>query len=93
MTSDCPDGFCKQKIHSVDKAIGYTKDEWATLLHETSNYEDVMHALKFCETFKMEAKVSVLDDGFAVKIRNEAYQDLKTLASKTIGHGKLNDEH
>jgi hypothetical protein len=91
MTSDCPDGYCKQKIQAVDEAIGYKKDEWAVLLKETTNYDDVMHALKFCETFKLEAKVSVLDEGFAVKIRNEAFQDLKTLASKTIGYGKLND--
>ena len=92
MTSDCPDGYCKEKIQAVDKAIGYKKDEWATLLSKTSNYDDVMHALKFCETFKLEAKVSVLDDGFAVKVRHEVLRDLKTLASKTLGYGNLYDE-
>ncbi|MHA1135910.1 MAG: hypothetical protein ACTSSE_05430 [Candidatus Thorarchaeota archaeon] len=92
MTSDCPDGYCKQKIQAVDNAIGYKKNDWATLLSETSDYDDVMKALKFCEIFKLEAKVSVLDDGFAVKIRNEVLQDLKTLASKTLGCRNLNDE-
>ena len=91
MTSDCPDGYCKQKIQAVDNAIGYNKDEWATLLQETSNYEDVMQVLRFCEIFKLEAKVSVLDEGFAVKVRNEVYQDLKELSSK-MGHGNLYDE-
>jgi hypothetical protein len=92
MTSDCPDGYCKQKIQAVDKAIGYKKDEWATLLSETSEYDDVMQALRFCEIFKLEAKVTVLEEGFAVKVRNEVLQDLKKLASKTMGYGNLNDE-
>jgi hypothetical protein len=92
MTSDCPDGYCKQKIQAVDKAIGYQRDDWATLLAETSNYNDVMQALRFCEIFKLEAKVSVLDEGYVVKVRNEVYQDLKTLASKTMSYGNLNDE-
>ena len=48
-----------------------------------------MHALRFCEIFKLEAKVSVLDDGFAVKVRNEVMQDLITLATKTMGHENL----
>lgn len=86
MTSDCPDGYCRQKIQAVDNAIGYRKDDWATLLQETDNYDDVMNALRFCEIFKLEAKVSVLDEGFAVKVRNEVMQDLITLASKTMGH-------
>lgn len=92
MTSDCPDGYCKQKIQAVDNAIGYTRDDWATLLSETSDYNDVMKALRFCEIFKLEAKVSVLDEGYIVKVRNEVYQDLKTLASKTLCYGKLNDK-
>ena len=92
MTSDCPDGYCKQKIQAVDNAIGFKKDDWATLLHETDNYDDVIHALRFCEIFKLEAKVSVLDEGFAVKVRNEVIQDLRTIASKTMGYENLYDE-
>lgn len=92
MTSDCPDGYCRQKIQAVDNAISYKKNGWATLLDETNNYDDVMHALRFCEIFKLEAKVSVLDDGFTVKVRNEVFQDLKTLASTTLRYGNLNDE-
>ena len=89
MTSDCPDGYCRQKIQAVDNAIGYKKHDWATLLQETNNYDDVIHALRFCEIFKLEAKVSVLDDGFAVKVKNEVMQDLIMLASKTMGHENL----
>jgi hypothetical protein len=92
MTSDCPDGYCKQKIQAVDNAIGYHRDDWATLLAETSDYNDVMQALRFCEIFKLEAKVSVLDESYIVKVRNDVYQNLKTLASKTMGYGKLNDK-
>ncbi len=92
MTTDCPDGYCRKKIQAVDNAIGYKKNDWATLLHETNDYADVMHALRFCEIFKLEAKVSVLDDGFAVKVRNEVIEDLRTLASKTMGHENLYDE-
>lgn len=92
MTSDCPDGYCRQKIQAVDNAIGYKKDGWATLLDETNDYDDVMQALRFCEIFKLEAKVSVLDEGFAVKVRNEVIKDLRTIASKTVGHENLYDE-
>jgi len=92
MTSDCPDGYCKKKIQAVDNAIGYKNNEWATLLHETGNYDDVMHALRFCEIFKLEAKVSVLDESFAVKVKSEVIQDLRTLASKTMSHENLYDE-
>ena len=92
MTSDCPDGYCKQKIQAVDKAIGYKQDEWSILLQETNNYDEVMQALRFCEIFRLEAKVSVQDDGFAVKVRNEVMKDLKTLASKTLGYENLYDQ-
>jgi hypothetical protein len=71
MTTDCPDGYCRQKIQAVDNAIGHTKNEWGTLLHGTNNYEDVLKALKFCEVFKLEAKVSVTLDGYRVQYRND----------------------
>ena len=91
MTSDCPDGFCKQKIQAVDHALGHDKNEWATLLQETDNYDDVKQALRFCETFKLEAKVCVLEEGFAVQVRSEVIHNLNTLSSK-IRQGKLYDE-
>ncbi|TFH04753.1 MAG: hypothetical protein E4H14_14060 [Candidatus Thorarchaeota archaeon] len=91
MTSDCPDGYCKQKIQAVDHAIGHIKNEWATLLHGTSSYDDVKQALRFCEIFKLEAKVCVLDEGFSVQVRSEVIHDLRTLSSK-MGHGNLYDE-
>ncbi|TFG31028.1 hypothetical protein EU528_07295 [Candidatus Thorarchaeota archaeon] len=89
MTTDCPDGYCKQKIQAVDKALGYNKDGWATLLQETSSYEDVKHALRFCEIFKLEAKVCVLDEGFEVQVRNDVMKDLRKLASKTINQDTM----
>ena len=92
MTSDCPDGYCKQKIQAVDDAIGYKKNEWAILLKETNDYEDVMQALRFCEIFKLEAKVSVLDEGFAVEVKSDVLHDLKILATKTTGYGNLFDD-
>ena len=91
MNSDCPDGYCKQKIQAVDDALGHANSGWATLLDETSNYEDVKQALRFCETFKLEAKVTILDEGFEVKVRNDVLQDLRTLSSK-LNHGNLYDE-
>ena len=92
MTSDCPDGYCKQKIQAVDDAIGYKKNEWAILLKETNDYEDVMQALRFCEIFKLEAKVSVLDEGFAVEVKSDVLHDLKIFATKTTGYGNLFDD-
>jgi len=91
MTSDCPDGYCKQKIQSVNNAIGYNKYEWATLLQETNSYDDVKHALRFCEIFKLEAKVCILDDGFKVQVRSEVMHDLTMLSSK-LSNGNLYDE-
>ncbi|MFW9844439.1 MAG: hypothetical protein ACFFEV_07675 [Candidatus Thorarchaeota archaeon] len=91
MDSDCPDGYCKQKIQAVDDALGHTNSGWATLLDATSNYDDVKQALRFCETFKLEASVSVLDDGFEVKVRSDVIKDLRTLSSK-MNHGNLYDK-
>ena len=92
MTSDCPDGYCKQKIQAVDEALGYNNSAWAILLNETSNYEDVKQALRFCETFKLEAKVTILDEGFEVKVRSDVMQNLRILSSK-MNHENLNDVH
>ncbi|MFW9960719.1 MAG: hypothetical protein ACFFDV_06870 [Candidatus Thorarchaeota archaeon] len=77
MTTDCPDGYCRQKIRAVDNAIGHTKNEWATLLHGTNDYEDVTKALKFCEVFKLEAKVSVTSEGYKVQFRCDMFEDGK----------------
>ncbi|TFG31097.1 hypothetical protein EU527_13355 [Candidatus Thorarchaeota archaeon] len=71
MTSDCPDGYCKQKIQAIDNAIGHKKNEWSTLLHDTHNYSDVSKALRFCEVFHLESKVSVTANGFVVQFRND----------------------
>ena len=92
MTSDCPDGYCKQKIQAVDEALGHNNSAWAILLNETSNYEDVKQALRFCETFKLEAKVTILDEGFEVKVRSDVMQNLRILSSK-MNHENLNDVH
>jgi hypothetical protein len=91
MTSDCPDGYCKQKIQAVDDAIGHHNNEWETLLHETSSYDDVKQALRFCEIFKLEAKVQVLSEGYAVQVRSEVMRDLRTISSK-LNNENLYDE-
>ena len=77
MTSDCSDGYCKQKIQAIDNAIGHMKNEWATLLHDTSKYEDVSQALKFCEAFRLEARVSVTSEGYRVQFRQETMRNNK----------------
>lgn len=71
MTSDCCDGYCKQKIRAVDNAIGHKKNEWAILLNETNNFEDVVNALRFCEVFKLEARVHVTTEGYNVQFRDD----------------------
>lgn len=91
MTSDCPDGYCQKKIQAVNDAIGYKADGWSTLLEETSDYENVMNALRFCEVFKLEAKVCEQENGFCVKIKHEAMENLKTLSTKTMKYGNLID--
>ncbi|MBN2230542.1 MAG: hypothetical protein JW779_13220 [Candidatus Thorarchaeota archaeon] len=70
MTFDCPDGYCRRKIQAVDNAIGHMKNEWATLLDKTDKYEDVTQAMRFCEAFKLEAKINIDDEGYSVQFRN-----------------------
>jgi hypothetical protein len=71
---DCPDGLCKLRIQAVDNAIGHKKNEWGVILEPTREYEDVAHALRFCEVFRLEAKVSVQTDGYSVLVRSEEFQ-------------------
>jgi hypothetical protein len=71
LTTDCPDGYCRQKIQAIDNAIGYTKKEWATLLGGTDNLNNVSKALRFCEVFKLEARVHVSADGYRVQFRKD----------------------
>lgn len=71
MITDCPDGYCRQKIQAIDNAIGYTKDEWATLLYGSQNLSDVSEALRFCEVFKLETRVRVSSNGYMVQFRKD----------------------
>jgi hypothetical protein len=71
MTTDCPDGYCRQKIQAIDNAIGFTKNEWATLLDGKDSLNDVSKALQFCEAFKLEARVSITSEGLRVQFRHE----------------------
>jgi hypothetical protein len=71
MTTDCPDGYCRQKIQAIDNAIGYTKNEWATLLEGTDSLNDVARALRFCEALKLEARVTVTSEGLKVQFRHD----------------------
>jgi len=71
MNSDCPDGYCRQKIQAIDNAIGHKKNEWSTILYGTQDYSDVSKALRFCEVFHLESKVSVTSKGYIVQYRND----------------------
>ena len=74
MTPDCPDGLCKLKIQAVDRAIGHHKNEWSVLLHLIKNPEDVEHALRFCELFRLESKVKAETDGYVILVKNDLIQ-------------------
>lgn len=71
---NCPDGLCKLRIQMVDNAIGHTKNEWGVILEPTREYEDVANALRFCEVFHLEAKVSISSDGYQVLVRSEYFR-------------------
>ncbi|MFW9963083.1 MAG: hypothetical protein ACFFCX_05955 [Candidatus Sifarchaeia archaeon] len=79
MTSDCPDGLCKQKIQAIDHAIGHHKNDWSVLLNSTRESKDVEHALRFCQIFLLESKVKIQDDGYVVLIKNELVKPLQKL--------------
>ncbi len=71
MTSDCPDDLCKRKIQAIDRAIGHNKNVWVILLNWTNSSDDVAQALRFCEVFQLESKVSVKSNGYEVLIRDD----------------------
>ena len=70
MTSVCPDDICKAKLQAIDRAIGHHKNEWVILLDWTKSSDDVAQALRFCEVFQMESKVSVKSNGYEVLVRD-----------------------
>jgi hypothetical protein len=71
MTSECSDGLCKLKIQAIDRAIGHQKNEWFTILTLTRNQDDLAHALRFCEVFRLESKVMVKSDEYEVLARDD----------------------
>jgi hypothetical protein len=71
MTSDCPDDLCKRKIQAIDRAIGHNKNVWVILLNWTNSNDDVAQALRFCEVFQLESKMSVKSNGYEVLIRDD----------------------
>lgn len=83
MNSDCPDGYCRQKIQAIDNAIGHKKNEWSILFHGTQNYNDVSQALRFCEVFHLEPKVSVTSEGYVVQFRNDIEKKAVSESVKT----------
>ncbi len=71
MTSDYPEDLCKRKIQAIDRAIGHNKNVWIILLNWTNSSDDVAQALRFCEVFQLESKVSVKSNGYEVLIRDD----------------------
>ena len=66
MTNNCPDNTCAKKREAIDTAIGFDGTNWSVILEKTSDIKDVELALRFCEIFKLEAKVKVSSDGYEV---------------------------
>lgn len=75
---NCPDGLCKLKIQAMDNAIGHTKNEWGVILEPTRESNDVVNALRFCEVFRLEAKVRISTEGYAVLVRDDQFCLLKS---------------
>lgn len=71
MTSECTDGLCDLKIQAIDRAIGHLKNEWLVILPWTRSQDDLAHALRFCEVFRLESKVMVKSDGYEVLARDD----------------------
>ncbi len=71
MTSNCRDDLCVRKMRDFDRAIGRERSQWNVLLRFTKSHEDVENALRFCEVFRLEAKVKVSSEGYAVMVRDD----------------------
>ncbi|MHA2301026.1 MAG: hypothetical protein ACXACD_08720 [Candidatus Thorarchaeota archaeon] len=71
MTEACRDDECRRRIQDFDNAIRYEKNVWSVILKSSQDLDDVNHALRFCEVFRLEAKVKIDSRGLEVLVRDD----------------------
>ncbi|MHA2356540.1 MAG: hypothetical protein ACXADC_15295 [Candidatus Thorarchaeota archaeon] len=71
MTSSCKDGKCYRMKQDIDDAIRHERNIWSVMLKSSQDLDDVNHALRFCEVFRLEAKVEVDSNGLEVLVRDD----------------------
>ncbi|MHA1926667.1 MAG: hypothetical protein ACW974_12180 [Candidatus Thorarchaeota archaeon] len=71
MTEACRDDECRRRIQDIDNAIRYEKNVWSVILKSSQALDDVNHALRFCEVFRLEAKVKIDSRGLEVLVRDD----------------------
>jgi hypothetical protein len=74
MTKACRDGECQRTIQNIDDAIRHENNTWAILLKSSQDLKDVNLALRFCEVFRLEAKVKIDSRGLEVLARDDFIQ-------------------
>ncbi|MFX1332174.1 MAG: hypothetical protein ACFE9W_11475 [Promethearchaeota archaeon] len=74
MTKACRDGECQRRIQDINNAITHGRDSWSIMLKSSQNLDDVNHALRFCEVFRLEAKVKIDSRGLEVLVRDDFIQ-------------------
>lgn len=71
MTKACRNGECHRRIQDIDSAIRHEENTWSIMLKSTQDLNDVNHALRFCEVFRLEAKVTIDSRGLEVLVRDD----------------------
>lgn len=70
MTEACRNGECQRRIQDMDNAIRHEQNIWSIILESSQDLDDVNHALRFCEVFRLEAKVKIDSRGLEVLVRD-----------------------
>jgi hypothetical protein len=76
MTNVCREGECHRTIQDIDNAIWHERNVWSVLLKSSQDLNDVNHALRFCEVFRLEAKVKIDSRGLEVLVRDDFFRIL-----------------
>jgi hypothetical protein len=71
MTKACRNGECQRRIQDLDSAIRHESNVWSVILKSSQDLNDVNHALRFCEIFRLEAKVKIDSRGLEVVVRDD----------------------
>lgn len=71
MTKACRDAECQRRIQDIDSAIRHENNVWSVILKSSQDLNDVNHALRFCEVFRLEAKVKIDSRGLEVLVRDD----------------------